>query len=714
MVTRIAAFVKAHRVDTIIALALFAVAAVPRLTDLGIFLTADEKNWMGRSYEFIRAFKDWRFNDMMQTTHPGVTTMWLSGSAITVKMLVSHIPFSFRNLAHFVSAAQFPIAFANALAVPAAYVLLRELQRASPFAKATGDGSGNQSSIVPIIASLFIALNPILIGYSRVVHVDALLASFLFLAALATMIYAQRGYSQRWLVASAVLTGLAVLTKAPAVFMAPYFGLVVLVHVGGKLFTRAFFHDRLRDFVLWTLIVGLLFVLLWPAILWVPNPEGNVLLLKRDIGRAAITPHHMVEDYTLNPWHYPATLLTRVTPLIQALGALFLIWLAVVTIKDTRVGKQSEGKERELISGYELRIMNYEVRILWLLIAYIFFFISMMMFGAKKGDRYILPVLPALDVLAAVGLVVASGLIAPLLKHGKLVAVALSALAVFYVGSVTYTYHPYAIAYSNPLFSDNLSQELGWGEGLEQVGAWLNKHAPDAVVASWYPEELRAYTSVHVAHINAHEQPKVRYVVLYRNMFGRAPDHPASNFIDEYHKKRFPAYVAYVAGKEFAWVYEKRVFERIGGELVPGKSVGQLIPVAHDGLAGLEILVATYSGKAIVGELVVTLRGGRDGVVLKSWQIPVATIEDDRWLRLALPRPLDVSGKELFVEVFAGGTSVGNAPTVRYTSQREYRATPVIFKDGLGSRERPGDLALRLLFIVDDRYVTEEESKLLP
>ena len=109
-----------------------------------------------------------------------------------------------------------------------------------------------------------------------------------------------------------------------------------------------------------------------------------------------------------------------------------------------------------------------------------------------------------------------------------------SIIAVLYLGSVAYTYHPYAISYSNPLFPDNLSQELGWGEGLEQVGAWLSDTEPDAVVASWYPEELGAYTAAQVAHINAHEQTQVRYVVLYRNMFGRAPDHPANNFIDEY------------------------------------------------------------------------------------------------------------------------------------------------------------------------------------
>lgn len=712
-------WLRRYRRDVIAVIVLFIIAALPRLTDLGIFLTADEKNWMGRSYEFIRAFKDWRFNDMMQTTHPGVTTMWLSGTAITLKMLLSHIPFSFRNLAHFAAAAQFPIALATAVAVPAIYIVLRQLlwqrgefyQRGSLFA-------------LPLIASSFIALNPFLIGYSRVVHVDALLASLLFLAALATIIYAQREYSQTWLVVSAVLTGLAVLTKAPAVFMVPFFGLVVLVYEGKRFFSRIVFRERMRDAVLWLLLVVLLFVLLWPAILWVPNPEGNVLLLKRDIGRAAITPHHMVEDYTLSFWHYPATLLTRMTPLIQMLVALFLIWLAVATIKGTRVGKQSEAQEKELIGGYELRVTNYELRILWLLVAYVFFFVIMMTLGAKKGDRYLLPVFPALDVLAALGLVVAAVLLARLcgywltgityLRRERLFLTTTSSFAAVCLVFIVYTYHPYAIAYSNPLFPSDLSQELGWGEGLEQVASWLNNQAPDVTVASWYPEELGAYTTTRVAHINAHEQGTVRYVVLYRNMFGRAPDHPANDFIDLYYKKKEPVFVAYVAGKPFAWVYEKRVFDEVVGELVEGKRVGQQLESSFNNLIGVEVFVATYNGRAESGELIVRLRPRADAATLHEWHVPIASLEDDRWLQLLLPDAVSAArGESFFVEVTADGTRPGGAPTVRYTSRYDRRASPVVFvRDGF-HEEKNGDLGLRLLYDVHGEFATEDDTKLL-
>src|SRR5690348_6077442 len=99
---RLRQFWQRHRVDIWLLAAVLVVAGFWRLWHLDSFLTADEKNWIGRGYEFVRAFKDWRFNDMLQTTHPGVTTLWLLGVAVYAKMLVSHIPYSGTNLRYFV------------------------------------------------------------------------------------------------------------------------------------------------------------------------------------------------------------------------------------------------------------------------------------------------------------------------------------------------------------------------------------------------------------------------------------------------------------------------------------------------------------------------------------------------------------------------------------------------------------------------------------
>lgn len=669
--------------EAVIILLLLVVAAIPRTMSLGSFLTADEKNWIGRSYEFVRAFKDWRFNDMLQTSHPGVTTLWLAGAAVAARIVTTGVPFTFEYLRHFVAAAQLPLALVNAVAVPVIYLLLRCLFSAARVRRPVPE-------TVAALAALLIALDPWLIGYARVVHVDALLASLLFTAALSLMLYVSCGYDRRWLLVSAVLSGFALLTKAPAVFIVPFFWLAVASRERRALLDWSHFRDRSRDFVLWGLVAGLMFVLLWPAVLFVPNPEGNALVLKRDLGRAVATPHHMAESYRLDGAFYLKTLVTRFTPWTLALAAGGGIWLGLRFLRRLR---QASGNGDEARDTY------------FLLVAYIAFFVLMMTLGAKKGDRYILPIAPAVDVLAALALWHGlSGGAAWVQRRGwradlnvRAVFAAAAIILIAASGLTVYRYHPYTLAYSNPLLPDNLSQELGWGEGLEQVGAWLNATAPRATVAAWYPEELGAYTEARVLHINAHEQPSVRYVVLYRNMFGRAPDHPANDFIDEYYRKSVPVFAARVAGKEFAWVYAKEAYESVVGELVPDARVGQELTVPGGEMHGLAVLAANYNGRADTGELVVQVKRSLGGELVHEWRIPVAKLDDNQWVNVTLPDEL--RAERVFVEVFASGSRPGNAPTVRFTNTYDYRVSGMLLaRDGQlkEANAKQGDLAVRV------------------
>ncbi len=668
-------FVVQHRIDIALVFLVFFVAFVPRILDLGTFLTADEKNWTSRSYEFIRAFKDLRFNDMLQTTHPGVTTMWLIGSGVVAKMIVSDIPYSYMNITHFVKAAQMPIALVHSLLVPAIYLMLKVL-----FA------DRKRMRWAALVASLFIALDPFLIGHSRVAHVDALLAELLFMTCIGIIIYVNKGYSRKWLVLSAVFCAFAILTKIPAIFAFPFFVFAVLTVEGKKLFRRDVMVQRFRDFVIWSLIILVIILVLWPAILWAPDPSGNVELLGKDIGRAAITPHDMTESYSIQFLHYPAALLTRTSPITFIFSFIMLFWV---------------------VRRYAMRRKLPDTTLL-LLLAYVFFFIVMMTFGAKKGDRYVLPVFLAIDVIAVLGMSMVVRLFFTRLKRNGFVI--LSAIAVVFLAGTAFWYHPYAIAYSNPLFPDNLSQELGWGEGLEQAGAWFSENAPEsALISSWYPRELLPYVPNHVVDLNSYNHAHVRYVVLYKNMFGRADDHPATDFIDEYYNRREPVHVVEIAGKEFVWIYEKQAYEKVVGELVSGMSVGQELVVEHDPLVGVDVRFATYSGRAQSGVVTVELKDVDDGFVLYHWDIPVSEIEDDAWRTLLLPYEQEMIGKNVAIEVSAIGVSVGDAPTVRYTSAYDYREGNMY----VSGQEREGDLAVRLRYEIEGGSAISEESLLL-
>lgn len=666
-------FIRRHKVDVILATGLFIVALAPRIIGLGSFLTADEKTWMGRSYEFVRAFEDLRFNDMLQTTHPGVTTLWVSGVAITIKSVISHIPFTNNNLIYFVKTSQFSIAFLNALAIPAIYVLLLLAIR---------------NRFLSVLAALVLALDPFVIGYSRVVHVDALMGSFLTLAVLSSILYAKY-LTRPWLIASAILSILAILTKVPAIFIAPFILVALAVYHPRSLRSRIFLQDRLRDGAIWMLIGIVITLLIWPALLWVPNPAGNVLVLNRDISAAAVTPHDSNEDYNLDVRHYPFALLDRSTPVTLVaglIGCAAIVWFAY---------KKRMPKE------------------MFLMAVYLFGFVLMMTLGAKKGDRYIVSAFFALDVLAAYGIVV----IAQLIRNKKRMALyAITGASLTYLLWVTASYHPYEIAYSNPLFPDNLSQELGWGEGLDQVAAWLDKNDPHAVVASWYPEELGTFTSATVLHINAHTQNPVNYIVLYQNMFGRAPDYYSNDFIDEYYKKQDPVYVVKIAGKEYAWVYKKPSYTSTVGDL-DSKTIGvQEVVADHEGLAGFQFLPATHFGQSDQGVFDITVSRTMTGPAMYHTTIPLNDTKDTTWQQILFPDNVSITkGEHLFIEFHGVGTTKPY-PSVRY-STKNYRSTPIyISRTGVAAdaKSKTGSLGVQLLYHgTDGKIATELEVKLL-
>jgi len=684
---------KDSRLEVLLIIFLILASFLPRVLDLGTFLTADEKTWIVRSYEFIRAFKDVRFNDMLQTTHPGVTTMWVSGAAITAKMFFAQIPFTSNGLIHFVKVAQFPIAFLNALAIPLIYLLLKKI---------TG-------RTIAFLAAILIALDPYIIGYSRVIHVDALLGSILTIAVLSTILYA-RSLDRRLLVISAVSSALALLTKVPAVFIFPFFPVALFVMNTRQFFTRAFLVQQSRNALIWLLAIIIIILVVWPVLLWVPNPGGNILVLRRDVTTAATTPHNMNEEYSIEPLHYPAALLIRSNP------------VAFVGVIAGCVGL--------LISAVRKKLP----REIFLVAVYLFGFVIMMTLGAKKGDRYIMPAFFALDILAAYGIVWLTQLLTSpspsFVRRGNATlpltkgesegvsrgAVICFSLCIVYLLGVVVSYHPYEVSYSSPLFPDNLSQELGWGEGLEQVGAWLNKNYPNETTASWYPEELDVYTNGPVAHINAHLQNQVRFVVLYRNMFGREPSHYANDFIDEYYKKMEPVFVVKVHGKEFAWVYEKPSFPNNIGELTPQTIVTQEVVVNHAELAGVDILPATRGGQVDTGIYRLEIANTLVGAPLFSQEIPVAGVIDSQWYSVKFPDSLGISvGNHVFVRIRALNAT-SPYPSIRF-ARAVSRSTPVYISrngDVRDAEPKPGSLGVRLTYhAIDGTIATETQTKLL-
>jgi len=669
---------KNNKVVLFEALIILIVALVPRLYGIGLFLTADEKNWVNRSAEFIKAWRHLRINDTLQTTHPGITVLWVSGLAVYTAQLVYHTVFNMQDILKFVAFAQVPMAVVNSLLVVAIFIVLRKLLPRS----------------LAFIAGLALALDPYLIGFSKIVHVDAFLTGFLAVALLLLILY-DKTKSRKVYWFSAIFTALAIITKIPAIAILPVAG--ILFALRANIFHKKVFWKQFKLYGGWLAIVAVVVVLLWPSLWWVPHPMDNIGQVGKDMKVATLQPHDMDEPYTLEAWHYPSTLLTRSTISVE-IGVVLLISLLCFR------------RTREKI----FQLAHW--RILFFLALFVLIFMVEMTIGAKKGDRYVLPVFPAVIILGCVGIYGAVDIFNKkrFSKYAQNSVIAILVLVSAIVALIKLG--PYELAYYNPIFPPNMSQELGWGEGFDKVAKFLDAQPNKNYVASWYPDELGALTKKTVLTISAYQENRIGYVVLYRNMFGRNPDHWANDFIDEYYKKRTPIFTAIVNGLEYAWVYRQPVVTTIVGEILPNQSLVLKKNMKTDNLSAISLAVATYSGKAKVGTMTVHVREQLNGLDLRTASMPVVQLQDGGLTKFKFEPLPNISGKELYFIVTTEGTSPANAPTLR-VAKEEPNFTYSLVKSGplteksLLDSTHPGWIGIDWNFIRDGKEISQLEVK---
>jgi hypothetical protein len=501
--------VLAHALPTwFIALTLGLIATIPRIFTLNDFFTVDESfHWVWRVMHFMHALEKERWASTNLTGHPGVTTLWLGSLGRTIAFQVGlYGPEWYKGGVAYLALLRLPLALVNTLAVVGCYLVLRYLLRPA----------------TAVLAGLLWALSPFLIAHSRLLHMDALLTSCMTLSVLLLLAatYAPSSPTnfphqdapsvsphRHWLalVGSGVCAGLALLTKAPSLLLLPVAGLLLLWFSPPRTFwQRAGW--LVTRYAAWLLCALLIFVVGWPA-MWVEPGAAIGHIVEEIIGNGA-QPHPSGNFFLGQPvadpgWlFYPAVVLWRSTPF--TLAGLLLVPLAVRWRTDDRRALLALGSV-VLLFGLALSMLP------------------------KKFDRYLLPTWPLLEVLAAAGLMALldkrfmlfSKLHPKLNLHKWAFAPLLLIVAVPLV-ALNLWYHPHYLAYFNPLLGGGrVAQHImlvGWGEGMEQVGAWLRTR-PDlqrSPVISWDPRTLEPLVPVRVVEINAtNVQQPASYAVLY-------------------------------------------------------------------------------------------------------------------------------------------------------------------------------------------------------
>jgi hypothetical protein len=301
-------------------------------------------------------------------------------------------------------------------------------------------------------------------------------------------------------------------------------------------------------------VAGLaVFVLLWPA-MWVEPVWTAWRVLRAMVGyagaghEAQLFFNGAVVSGDPGAHFYPLAYLWRVTPpVLVGSGLLALAWL----------------RRRTVVSQPFWRPLGA-------LALFALLFALFMTLGAKKFDRYLLPVFPPLALMAGAGwLAVGRWLGEQRPALGRLVAPGIAAVVAVSQAACAAASYPYYLSYYNPVLGGAPAaaevMTIGWGEGLDQVAEYLEGQgpgeAPPVTIGVWtgtfsylYGGEIW-HSSFAAEPYSAEAWRQSEYLVVYVNQWQRQRL-PAG--LMEHMARMTPVFTARIDGLDYAYVYDIR------------------------------------------------------------------------------------------------------------------------------------------------------------
>jgi len=443
-------------------------------------VTTDEPIWLARSGNFYRAIRSGDFIHTYQMAQPGVMTMWAGAVAYWIKA-PEFATFQTTNLDDVYSFEK--VLRANGidpLSMMVAAKVSKVLLQSLFFAIGTAFLFRLVRPRVAWLASGLIILSPFLTGFDFILHVDGLFTTICF-AALLSIVYAslhsplQGSFESGigWWIVAGALSACAWLTRSTGVLLIGVAGLSLLheLHAvrGGTWFPgwRSVWSAAVRLF-LWLMAGALTTVLLLPA-LWV-DPGGVLSKLWSWSSNAASEGHEnptffMGEIHQGNPgWAvYPIVTVWRTTP-VEWFGVLAFVILLPWMLRRRSLSKDS-------------------LRLVIVAVVFAVVYLAAMSIGAKKFDRYILPIFPVIALIAALGIDALLGWATSRFRRmPDLVRVGTVALVIAVQGYSMIQVLPYRLDYYTPLLGGPEGAQhvlqMGWGQGDREVVEFLDDQVP--------------------------------------------------------------------------------------------------------------------------------------------------------------------------------------------------------------------------------------------
>jgi len=416
---------------------LFFMVFILRFTSLNSGWSYDESFWILSSSRFISAIKQLDLVGTNIAYHPGVTTMWVGGFSLWIggQLPLNSKSLSVENLA----TARMGVAGVTSITIIAIYLFLLQLFNRE----------------IALLCTLLITLDPFYLAYSRIIHTDALLASFTTLSVLSLLVYLEKRKCYA-LILSGIFCGFSLLTKTSGVVLLPYTFIFLVVYYyfniienhDGKLDIAA---SILKTFSAWSSATLITFLVLWPAMWVISLKAGKITIFMLPVLLFICyitTREHSLKSYKLdkcliiysvivifcfaflsvglyknapslilsmkwafttpheNPGlfmgkvvrdpgilFYPVIMIMRTTPLSFIFSILSLILMYYnLNLTFTAKGQDHFAKSKR------------RDRVILMLFLFVGIFTMTMTLAAKKLDRYLLPIFPSIDILAGVTL----------------------------------------------------------------------------------------------------------------------------------------------------------------------------------------------------------------------------------------------------------------------------------------------------------------------
>ncbi len=530
----------------VLALVIFSLAIVPRISNLDTFVGPDEFFWATCSANFSNALATGDLAQTYQAGHPGVTLMWITAINDRLRygyeMLLGSANWqaivSPQKTMTMLASKRQAVAVAQTVLLVVMVLLLKRVL-------------GNN---VAWLAGFLLAFDPFPLSEFRALRTEGLVTMLNTLTLLSLLLYIQRP-RLRYAILAGGLTGVGLLSKVSA---APLLPLSILVILGleAKNFRLAPSFKPLKPLASYLIAVLLTILIFWPALWVAPRYVYQemynyvaVRALEGESGGDSFFWGQPTPNTELGLSFYPVVLLYRTSP---------ILWLGLILLIIVR-SKKYVG---------QIGNLSYDKSLL----LYLILFFILIATARLKYDRYAMPLFPALDILAAMGLVMAWAWLTERLPRLKSLGWLAALLVLMGQMALAWSQHPYYYTYWNPLLG-GATQAIKvlpvgtGGEGIEQIATYMNtlpnaKHLKLASGNSQKVAPLFHGKTIAMTNLDGHWFLG-DYTFIHISQLQRGKHDP--EIITYLHQKPLDNLVSLV-GLEYAWLYRGPSAQYFGGD----------------------------------------------------------------------------------------------------------------------------------------------------